>query len=212
MHKPQREPEGCCLIVPKQSKEGLNPSSTAGPRVIIRTRNRTRKPSGLGISAKRDYAMEACYSQSRNKEEQRALRTEDEAASLCSVIQTHDRTAAWSHEDRGGSFSPQTSSWFWSCGWDSKQTHHQTTADLSHTEITTILHAISPDLCPTEPYQLWGLTDDVISFNIFYISMKLCWIVQLQRERDKKGHICKVSQRFGFSSSSKRALQSDLQT
>lgn len=77
MHKPQREPEGCCLIVPKQSKEGLNPSSTAGPRVIIRTRNRTRKPSGLGISAKRDYAMEACYSQSRNKEEQRALRTED---------------------------------------------------------------------------------------------------------------------------------------
>lgn len=107
MHKPQREPEGCCLIVPKQSKEGLNPSPTAGPRVIIRTRNRTRKPSGLGISAKRDYAMEACYSQSRNKEEQRALRTEDEAASLCSVIQTHDRTAAWSHEDRGGSFSPQ---------------------------------------------------------------------------------------------------------
>lgn len=105
-----------------------------------------------------------------------------------------------------------TSSWFWSCSWHSKQTHHQTTADLSHTVITTILHAISPDLCPTEPYQLWASTDDLITFNIFYISMILCWIVQLQREPDIKGHICKVSQRFGFSSSSKRALQSDLQT
>ena len=39
--------------------------------------------------------------------------------------------------------------------------------------------------------------DDII-FNIFYISMILCRIVQLQRERDIQGHICKVSQRFGL--------------
>lgn len=45
------------------------------------------------------------------KQEQRGTKSSEDwrraTASLCSVIQTHDRTAAWSHEDRGGSFSPQ---------------------------------------------------------------------------------------------------------
>lgn len=92
----------------------------------------------------------------------------------------------------------------WICGWDSKQTHHQTTADLS------------PDLCPTEPYQLWGLTDGAVPWrhhlqHILHFDDTLSNRAAPERTRHTRPHLQSESEVW-FSSSSERALQPVLQT